>query len=253
MSTRTPTRPKPRAATERFEKRRRSVSRRRWLLRGAALGVAALLGLAVWLVGWSSVLGVRQVVVRGADQVQPSLVQLKAAVRLGTPLARVDLGAVRARVEAIPAVASAQVRRQWPNTLLVQVVVRVPVLAANSGGRWQLIDRTGVAFKTVAAPPAGLPVLTTAGDPATVDRPTLRAMATVAASLPATLAAQVRSIGATSPDDVVLRLASGAQVRWGSADDTAVKAQVLAVLVARVGGPKVSLYDVRAPAAPTTR
>ena len=137
MSTRTPTRPKPRPATERFEQRRRSVSRRRWLLRGAALGVAALLGLAVWLVGWSSVLGVRQVVVRGAAQVQPSLVQQKAAVPLGTPLARVDLGAVRARVEAIPSVASAQVRRQWPNTLLVQVVVRVQVLGANGGGRRQ--------------------------------------------------------------------------------------------------------------------
>jgi cell division protein FtsQ len=228
------------------------VTRRRWLLRGGAVAVVAVLGLAAWAVGWSSVLGVRQVVVRGAGQVQPSLVQLTAAVPLGTPLARVDLGAVRARVEGIPAVASAQVRRQWPNTLLVQVVVRVPVLAVSSGGRWQLVDRTGVVFKTVAAPPAGLPVVTTGGDPATVDQPTMQAMATVAGSLPAAVAQRVRSIGASSPDDVELTLATGARVRWGSADQTAVKAQVLAVLLAR-GGPKVSLYDVSAPGAPTTR
>lgn len=260
MSTRTTTRPTTRRpaapAAERFARRRRSVSRRRWLLRGAVVATVALVGLASWAVGWSSLLGVRQVevrqtVMRGASQLPPSLVQQTADVTPGTPLARVDLGAVRSRVESIPSVATAQVHRAWPSTLVIQVVVRVPVLAVRTGGGWQLVDRTGVAYRTVAEPPAGLPVLTPGPD--APDQATVQAMAAVAAGLPASLARQVRSVSASSPDDVTLQLASGARVLWGSADETARKAQVLAVLLAGVGGRGVTLYDVRAPDAPATR
>ena len=45
-----------------------------------------------------------------------------AAVAAGEPLARVDLAAVEARVEAMAYVRSAEVTRQWPDRLVVAVL-----------------------------------------------------------------------------------------------------------------------------------
>ena len=92
-----------------------------WL---AWLGLAPLLlvvALAGWLVLGTSVFGVRDVVVSGASILSPDEIRQAAAVRPGTPLARVDLAAVRARVAALAPVATVRVDRDWPDTLTVAV------------------------------------------------------------------------------------------------------------------------------------
>jgi len=59
----------------------------------------------------------------------------------------------------------------------------------------------------------------------------------------------VRVIQAGSPDDVQFTLAGGKRVRWGSARQGAVKAQVLAALLSQPG----TVYDVSSPELPTVR
>jgi cell division protein FtsQ len=61
--------------------------------------------------------------------------------------------------------------------------------------------------------------------------------------------AQTRRVRAQSMDSITLTLADGRSVRWGSADESQRKVQVLAILLKQ----KASVYDVSVPEQPTTR
>jgi len=60
---------------------------------------------------------------------------------------------------------------------------------------------------------------------------------------------RVRVIDVGSIDAISFRLTGGARVTWGSADESAAKARVLAVLLQQ----RASAYDVTAPGRPTLR
>ena len=70
---------------------------RRWY----AVAALLVLVLLAWLIGFSSVLGVRSVDVLGARTVTAAQVRAAAGIRTGTPLARLDLGAIRSRLSAV--------------------------------------------------------------------------------------------------------------------------------------------------------
>jgi len=166
---------------------------------------------------------------------------------MGRPLVRVDLDAIRDRVEALTSVSSATVTRSFPHTVQITVVERTPVAVAGpSFGPFELVDGTGVDLGRTSTRPKGMPLIQL--DPGTADPATFRSAAAVAAALPSTLAAQVLAISASSPDGVSLALVGGAKVRWGGSDRSADKAQVLHALL----GHRARIYDVSAPDAPTT-
>src|SRR5689334_7992853 len=95
---------------------------RRFRVGLAATGVVG--AVLVWVVGFTSVVGVRNVDVRGTSVVSADAVRVAAGVPSGRPLARVDLGAVTARVETIPGVAHARVSRSWPSMLTIDIAER---------------------------------------------------------------------------------------------------------------------------------
>ncbi|MGF1430099.1 cell division protein FtsQ/DivIB [Kitasatospora sp. LaBMicrA B282] len=230
------------------------LSRRGVLVLGG-LG-AAVLGLVAWIVFFSSVLDVRTVSIQDAQYDQQTVDAVRAAigpVQHG-PLARVDLDAVQHRVEAIPRVARAEVWRGWPHTLQVKVIERQPVAAVKGAdGKFTQMDASGVSFATDPTPPAGIPVVELqlsqpAQDalPALPQSALVAAAVRVAASLPPEVAKQAPSLLVRSYDDIELRLAAGATVRWGSSDQTDRKATVLRALLRQ----KAAVYDVSAPDAP---
>src|SRR5689334_8397499 len=115
------------ASVRRFNQRakqRRWRAARPWLVGAAGLGLAGPLG---WLVYGTPVLGVRHVSVHGATFVSPDEVRTAAAVRAGTPLASLDLSAVRRRVATLAPVRAARIERDWPSTVLIVITERVPV------------------------------------------------------------------------------------------------------------------------------
>ena len=236
-----------RAGSDRFEDRRRAL-RRRWRLKvGLVVLALALVVGAAWAVLWSSLLGVSRVDVVGTHRSTPQTVEQVAQVPMGRPLARLDLDAIRHRVETMTSVASATVTRSFPHTVQITVVERTPVAVAGpSFGPFELVDGTGVDLGRTSTRPKGMPLIQL--DPGTADPATFRSAAAVAAALPPTLAAQVLAISASSPDGVSLALVGGAKVRWGGSDRSADKAQVLHALL--VHGARI--YDVGAPDAPTT-
>jgi cell division protein FtsQ len=211
------------------------------------VGVAILAG-ATWAVLGSSLLVVRHVEVAGGGSVPAAAIRKAAAIRPDTPLARLDTSAVTRRVEQITAVASASVRRSWPDTVVISVRDRVPALAVADGGQFRLVDVDGVTVRQVARKPAGMPVLK---EPPALLRgsPAVRAAVTVLGQLPASVRGRVRSIAATAGGDVTLRLTRGVTVVWGGTGDAGQKSAELALLMRTHS----RYYDVSDPATAVTQ
>jgi cell division protein FtsQ len=224
--------------------RRRSLRRR--LLRGAVAGaVLVVLAVLVWLLAASPVLAAKQVTVVGQRELSAQQVRDAAAVPLGVPLLRQDLDAIARRATTLPQVASARVQRHWPSTITVAVTERRPLLAILQPDGYALVDAQGVAFETRPRVPAG--VLTTEADP--TNGPLLVDLGAVAAALPDGLRGKVARVKATSGGDVTLVMASGTTVHWGDADESPLKAQIVAALLTK----KPRAIDVSAPHNPALR
>jgi cell division protein FtsQ len=224
-------------------------ARRLTLAKRAGLVCAGLVPLL--LVGWlllaSPVLAVRSVAVAGTELLTPAQVRAAADVQKGTPLARVDTGAVVRRLRALRPVADVHVQRGWPGTLRIRVVERTPVAGLVTKGGVTLVDAGGVPFAPASRLPAGT-VRLQVPHPGPKD-PTTRAALQVLADLPANLRAPLRIVRAGSPSSVTLVLSGGRQVIWGGAGDTELKVQA-AVALLRMPG---RVFDVSRPAVVTRR
>jgi cell division protein FtsQ len=225
-------------------RRRRLRAALPWAVGASAVTVVAAL---LWMVYGTSVLGVRQVEVVGTDVLTPLDVAQAAAVRMRQPLAGVDLERIRGRVEALPAVDRATVSRSWPSTLTIEVVERTPVAAVPAGKQFTLIDDEGVAYRTVARPPAGLPLAELAA-PGPEDVNTRSALRVLSA-LTAELRDQLVSISVPAPSRIRLGLRKDREVVWGDDTQSETKAQVATVLLERKG----NTIDVRVPGVVTIR
>lgn len=234
----------------RFAARARVARRLSWRPVLLVLAVTALLAGVAWAVLASPLLAVREVGVVGNDRVPRDQVVALAEAAVGTPLARVDTRALEEDVAALPLVKEVDVVRAWPGTLEVRLVERVPVAAVPAGEGFALVDLEAVVVAHQDDAPPDLPVLDVdvSGDPDASGR-ALAAAVGVVTALPAELAADVASVGAVSRDHVRLTMRDGAVVVWGSADDNALKAEVLQAL----RGQPAEVYDVSAPLVPVTR
>lgn len=195
---------------------------------------------------FTPVMAARSVVVVGTGAVTREEVVDVAQVRLGTPLLQIDTDAVADRVADIRRVASARVQREYPSTLRITIVERIPVVVKDFPDGPHLFDRDGVDFAT-APPPPGLPYID-AADPGPADPPTKAALEVMTALRPEVVA-QVSRVAAPSVASVTLTLTDGRTVVWGTTDRTAEKAEKLAALLTQPG----RLYDVSSPDLPTVK
>lgn len=231
-----------RARAERRARRATSVRRLGWVL----LAVAPL-ALAAWLLLGSPWLVVDEVVVQGQHRLTTAQVLRAAAVRQGTPLARVDTDAVAARVRGLGPVAEVSVTRSWPHTLRLTLVERAPVAAVPQGRQFVLVDADGVVVGHATAVPAGLVRLTVA-HPGPDDGATTSALA-VLDGLPKALRGLVSAVRAPSAEQVTLVLEDGRLVVWGGPSDGEAKAAVLVPLLKMRG----HVFDVSSPDVVTRR
>jgi cell division protein FtsQ len=233
---------------------RRRFARRQWARRWLTWKPVLLLVLVlllvvggVWLVFFSAYLSVQGVDVRGTRLLSDAQVRQAAAVPQGQALARVDLDRIRTRVQALAAVRSADVSREWPDQVRIDVSERVPVAVVEIAGRLRGMDEDGVVFRDYAQPPPGLPRVQTGTD---TDSDALREAALVVGALPTDLAARVDHVEVQTIDEITLVLRDGRTVRWGSSTDSDLKAEVLAKLLA---ARQAQTYDVSVPGNPTTK
>lgn len=223
---------------------RHKVVRRRWVALLSVLTVVAM----VYLLWFSSMLGVQTVDVIGSNAVPAEQVRGAAAVPDQKPMLRLDTDEIQDRVAQMPGIATVDVSRSWPNTVEITVTERNAIAFFDSGPGGDgvhLIDGGGVVFKTVKERPAGLPELKLPS--VSADDPVTRAVTGVLGVIPQQLLKQVTTASANTPASVEFALADGKTVRWGTAADTDRKAKVLAALLTREG----KVYDVSAPDLPT--
>jgi cell division protein FtsQ len=214
------------------------------LLWSALLSVLAVaLGLLLY---FTPVMSARSIVITGIGAVTQEEVLAAAAVPGGTPLLQVDTDAVAERVATIRRVAAARVQREYPSTLRITVVERVPVVVKDFPDGPHLFDRDGVDFAT-APPPPTLPYLD-AENPGPSD-PATQAALEVMTALPPEVAGQVGRIAAPSVAAITLTLTDGRVVVWGTNDRTEEKALKLAALLTQPG----QTYDVSSPDLPTVK
>lgn len=237
------------------ERSRRRFARRQWARRWlawkpvlAAVLVLVLVGGGIWLVFFSAYLSVSGVQVTGTELLRTAQVERAAAVPEGDALATVDLDRIRARVEALAAVRSADVTRQWPDRVRISVTERQAVAVVDIGGQLHGLDEDGVVFRDYGRAPAGLPRIES---PSGTGSEALREGALVVAALPRDLAARVDHVTVRTVDEITLVLRGGRDVTWGSAADSDQKAAVLARLLPVADG--AEHLDVSVPGRPTTR
>ncbi|MHC9296907.1 cell division protein FtsQ/DivIB [Mycobacterium sp. LTG2003] len=205
--------------------------------------LAVTLGLVLY---FTPIMSARNVVVTGLAALPQEQVLAAAAVVPGTPLLQINTDAVAERVATIRRVATARVQREYPSTLRITVVERVPVVVKDFPDGPHLFDRDGVDFATEPPPPA-LPYLD-ADTPGPSD-PATQAALEVMLALPPEVAAQVGRVAAPSVASITLTLTDGRVVVWGTTDRTKEKALKLAALLTQPG----RTYDVSSPDLPTVK
>jgi cell division protein FtsQ len=209
------------------------------------MAMLTLAGGVAWVLLGSSLFDARSVQVVGTRALPADVVRAVAAVRLDTPMMRLDTKAIEIRVAALPWVASVQVHCNVDGTVRIEVTERTPVALVRRGNGVHLVDATGTDYAVMPVGPPGLPELRVA-HVGPRDAVTVAAL-TVLTELPQWLRVQVRSIAADSPASVVLELGKGRQVRWGDVGEGERKAAVLGPLLTQPG----EIYDVSSPTLPT--
>jgi cell division protein FtsQ len=207
--------------------------------------VVAFVGLGL-LLYFTPIMAARNIVITGLGSVTQDEIIAAAAVKQGTPLLQVNTDDVAERVATIRRVATARVQREYPSTLRITVVERLPVVVKDYPDGPHLFDKDGVDFAT-GPPPPNLAYLD-ADNPGPSDPPTKAALAVMTA-LPPDVAAQVARVSAPSVAAITLTLGDGREVVWGTTDRTEEKAQKLAALLTQPG----HTYDVSSPDLPTVK
>ncbi|BBZ29128.1 cell division protein FtsQ [Mycolicibacterium madagascariense] len=223
----------------------------RGLIRGLkALMWSALVSVLVvgagLLLYFTPIMSARVTQITGLVTLTQDEVEQAAAVAPNTPLLQIDTDAVADRVAAIRRVATVRVQREYPSTLRITIVERIPVVVKDYPDGPHLFDRDGVDFAT-APPPPGLPYLDV-DTPGPTDLPTLAALQVLTALRPE-VASQVARIAAPSVASITLTLVDGRQVIWGTTDRTDEKALKLGALLTQPG----TTYDVSSPDLPTVK
>lgn len=237
---------------ELFEKRRRAAkwrTVRRWLL---GILVAGLAGGAVWLVWFSTVLVATGVEVEGMTTLRADTIRAQAEAPLGLQLARLDTVAIETRVARMERIDAVDVRRRWPNTVLISVKERKPVGWVVSNGAIRYVDRNGIDFRTVSKEPDSLlEIRIDTVDPLTRQQAleAVTRVITFLRSKASDIYLQTRYVSASTQDSVELRLTENRTVMWGSAEHNEDKLVVLRPLL-KIDAAR---YDVSAPELPTTK
>jgi cell division protein FtsQ len=231
----------------RFTARRRSRNRA-WLIVAAVFVALVVFSIAG---AYSPLMAVRTVEVVGASRVDAAALSKALDGQLGRPLSLVDASEVKAVLVTYPLIASYSLESRPPGTLVVRVVEREPVGIVQGSGGFTLVDAAGVSIQQSTTAIPGYPLLEVTGG---AGSPGFTAAADVLRALPADLRARVAKVNASTADDVTLTLADvSARIVWGSAEDSGLKAIVLARALGSIDPNTVNEFDLSSPSNVVTR
>lgn len=238
---------------ERLRERRSAQTRLSLLTWGKRLGIAAGAVGAGWLVLLSPVFALDPGATEASgfgSVVSPEQVTEVIARHEGTSLMMLNTGDVTSEIEQLVGVREVQITRVWPAGLRVEIVSSEPVAAIPQDSSFLLVDDLGETVDTADAAPEQLPVITIPVGEGS--KRILAGVLDVVDEIPVALRDRVKGIEAQTEDSISFVLRDGPRVEWGSGEQSALKAQVLAALLDSEQTDGVDVIDVSAPSLPIT-
>lgn len=116
-----------------------------------AIGVPGMIEARVAALASASGFKVRRVEVRGVTRMNEMVIYQRVLGQRDQAMSRLDLAALRADLLTLPWVKDARVSRQLPDTLVVDVVERVPRAVIQNRDGFTLIDQSGHPLEPVPA------------------------------------------------------------------------------------------------------
>ena len=201
---------------------------------------------AVLLVAvFSPILALRTIQVDGVSAIPASTIQSALSGQLGTPLALLNDQTIRAKLGRIILIRSYTTEIVPPNTLVVRIVERQAIAVIPDGNRYDQVDPAGVVLRK-SATTAGLPLIDIGNSG--VGSAGFASAVKVLLAMPSSVLTQVKSISATTLDNVSLTLNQGTHtILWGSSAQSDLKAKALTTLLKTCASQQV--LNVTAPLA----
>jgi len=184
----------------------------------------------------------QEVTITGNSRLTVEQISAAAAVPIGNSLMSINPGSISEQLQALPEIKVASVERGWPHAILISVTERTPIAVAATASGFNLIDSEGMNAGVVAAPPAGLLVIS-----AQPDSPAMTNAIQALAAIPAEWA--ITGLSAPTQDSVVATLGSGVVITLGSGERAADKVEVAQALIEK----GYTVINVSAPDAPTDK
>jgi len=229
----------------------REAGRRRLRITLVVASSIIVLGLA-FLTIRSPLLDLDHVRVTGARQESVRDIEAAAKLQRGDPLLFIDTGAVARRIEQLPWVERAVVKRDFPGTLTIAITDYVPSsYVRRPDGRVVLIASNGRAVAiSQNTPVVAIEIRGVREVPAVGSVLAPAAAADVIRHLPGRLRALVSAIDVG--DSFALDLRSGGEVRLGSLDHLRAKGLAALGVIDHLAGAPFTYIDVSAPQAPVS-
>ncbi|HJE52300.1 MAG TPA: FtsQ-type POTRA domain-containing protein [Tessaracoccus flavescens] len=238
----------PGAFAKALIEQRERVRRRKLILWGSVGGAVILVAALVIVSFFTPAFATKQVAVSGQSLLTEGQVLDAARVEMGVPLPRQDRGAIAARVRELAPVQDVRVELGWPTTLEIDVTERkLAYQLQRNAGHFDWVDESGAVFHSTAKAEPGAVVATV--EETDDETRLLRDVATVVNALPEAIRSDVQTVKAKAVDQITLSLSEKRTVVWGSAEESTLKAEVLAALLSV----EARTYDVSAPQLPTTK
>jgi hypothetical protein len=203
---------------------------------------------AAYVLGWSSLLTVKQVVVVGSPNPSEAFA-IERSVHLGDKMARLESQSLAKSLKKYTWLDHSSVSRNWlKGVVTVHVWTRTPVAQFQT----HLVDDKGIVFDLPSVDTSHLPTITGLNNDAA------KFAANVLTKLPAQLLSQVTAVVVHGIDSAILTIKNPTlkrvlTVAWGDQTNMSLKVQVYQALVALPENSKITKIDLSAPHAPIVK
>jgi cell division septal protein FtsQ len=209
--------------------------------------ILVIVGLA-YLLGWSSVLTIKEINYSGAPTKGSELVIKDLAnLKIGDQLARVEPRKVSARIMTLPWVEGVELSRDWlSGKVVLEIKARLPIATFNG----HLLDSSGATFDLPGGVKTELPAVFAK------DAQSGLAAIKLFTKLPSEFSTRTSAFTASSPKNIYFKIFEqkrSISVIWGSGDEIALKLKVYKALVALPENSKISKIDLSEPHSPIVK
>ncbi len=203
---------------------------------------------AAYVLGWSSLFTVKQVVVVGSPNPSESFA-IEHSIHVGDKMARLELQAVAHSLKKYSWLDHSDISRNWLKGIVsVRVWTRTPIAQFRN----RLVDSAGVVFDLPSVDTTHMPTISGPSDASA------KFAVNILTALPEQLRAQVMGILVRGSDSAILTikdltLKKVLTVAWGDETNMSLKAQVYQALVALPENSHIQEMDLSAPHAPIVK